>query len=103
VNASFAEDVRALHDVSGLTWEQVGRMVGASRNMVAMWTADAPNVNVNVIYRARVRGALERFRALDLDRPGKLRLYDQIRGGLPRDGDISGLPANAQEQIRQYG
>jgi hypothetical protein len=106
--ATQAAKVRWLHDASGLTWEQLGRLFGVSRRAVHLWAnggrMNATNAEGLAELVALVRelpgGPDERRAALLVPSMGGGSIVDQIRAR-HRSGsrDISGTPFGPDELL----
>lgn len=87
-NASSADLVRAVHDISGLTWEQIAKMFAVSRRAVHAWASGARISARNLEALAQLAGALESRRNFSpednrtwlLDSSTGPSRYDRIRG-----------------------
>lgn len=87
-HASSADLVRAVHDISGLTWEQTAKMFAVSRRAVHAWASGARISAKNLEALAQLAGALESRRDFSpddnrtwlLDSSTGPSRYDRIRG-----------------------
>lgn len=97
---SEAELVRWLHEASGLTWDQLGRVFGVSRRAVHLW-ANGGRLNagnaarlaefVQIVRELPARNAIDRrAHLLAAGRDGRS-IVDRMRDR-GRDGDISASP-----------
>jgi len=88
VHTSSADLVRSIHDVSGLTWEQIARMFAVSRRAVHAWANGARVSARNLEALSQLAGALESRRGFSsdenriwfLDSSDGPSRYDRIRG-----------------------
>lgn len=88
VHTSSADLVRSIHDISGLTWEQIAKMFTISRRAVHSWANGARVSARNLEALSQLAGALEGRRGFSpddnriwlLDSSEGPSRYDRIRG-----------------------
>ena len=99
-------DMRAsvtwLHEVSGLTWDQLGRALGVSRRAVHMWATGSRINSVNAEHLNQLVGIVQKVEsehpsdlraALLAPRIGGRSIFDDFRARTqPTPGNISGTP-----------
>ncbi len=86
-HTSSADLVRSIHDISGLTWEQIARMFSVSRRAVHSWANGARVSAKNLEALSQLAGALANRRGFSpednrlwlLDSSAGSSRYDQIR------------------------
>jgi hypothetical protein len=106
---SQAAEIRWLHEASGLTWEQLGRVFGVSRRAVHMWANDArmnsANAETLVELVGLVRqlpGATPEERRAGLLAPGAdgRSILDRLRARhASAVRDVSGMPFRPDELL----
>jgi DNA-binding transcriptional regulator YiaG len=106
--ATQAAEVRWLHEASGLTWEQLGRMFGVSRRAVHLWAnggrmnaANAELLGQLVAVVRELPGDADERRSVLLA-PGTdgTSIVDQLRARNRSDArDISGTPFRPEELL----
>ena len=86
--ATDGETVSRLHQISGLTWEQLARVFGVSRRTLHMWAAGA---RMNAVNSETLHHVLARVESLGGESPDEMRtrllrigtdgmsLYDRLR------------------------
>lgn len=107
--ASQAEEVRWLHGVSGLTWEQLGRVFGVSRRAVHLWangrrmnSTNAELLGQLVAVVRELPGGTADARRAALLAPGKdgSSLVDRLRARNRSDArDVTGTPFRPEELL----
>lgn len=103
-----AAEVKWLHEQSGLTWEQLGRLFGVSRRAVHLWangsrmnSANAELLGKLVSHVRELPGSPDEVRAALLSRAaGGLSFVDQVRAqNGSADRDITGTPFRPDELL----
>lgn len=103
-----AAEVKWLHEASGLTWEQIGRLFGVSRRAIHLWangsrmnSANAERLGRLVAHVRELPGSPDERRAALLSRaPGGLSFVDQVRAqNGAADRDITGTPFGPDELL----
>lgn len=107
--ATQADEVRWLHEASGLTWEQLGRVFGVSRRAVHLWANDgrmnATNAEllgqlVALVRELPGRSSDDRRTALLAPTSDGSSLVDQLRARHRSDTrDVSGTPFRPEELV----
>lgn len=107
---SVADQVKALHDESGLTWEQIGRLFGVSRRAVHLWAAGG---RVNARHLELLATIQSAIRSLPASSPEERRLllfsrqegrqspFDELLRGnhAGRKTVVSGSPFSSDELV----
>lgn len=104
-----AEQVRWVHEASGLTWEQLGRVFGVSRRAVHLWAAggrmNASNAEmlarlVSLLAELPVGSSEERRTLLLAPGPDGRSVIDRLRSQqLSEDRDASGTPFRPEQLL----
>jgi len=101
--------VQELHAKSGLSWEQLGRLLGVSRRAVHLWAAGG-RVNSRHIERlARLRGIIDNLPAVDASqrrmlifrvRRAEPSIFDAfLRQHSGEEGIVAGTPFSPEQLL----
>ena len=106
---SAKELVQELHSISGLTWDQLGRLLGVSRRAVHLWSAGG---RINAKHIEKLSSVLGVVKSLDANtiaerrlklfqpREGESSIYDElVKKSIKKSSPISGTPFRPDELL----
>jgi hypothetical protein len=103
-----AQAVQYLHDISGLTWEQVSQLLGVSRRAVHMWAAGGAMSSGHEVILRRITATVEdlqaaspseRRAAILAPRQAGQSIYDRLRAERARGDRVTGAPFSFEQLI----
>jgi len=103
-----AESVQYLHDISGLTWDQVSKLLGVSRRAVHMWAAGGAMSSGHEVILRRITAIMEELQvaspserraAILAPRQSGQSIYDRLRAERARGDRITGAPFSFEQLI----